>query len=200
MGLFGTAKPVLVVDVDTILKSKGVRGRAAPRQQLQILRMLSRLVQREKIKVIAAMTGKPLDKAPHNRIFDGVRVRYAGDEAKMTKELLRALRQAGSTGVLVTENIELENKIIRAGGKTLRVSTFRKLIDDTEQQSGNGKNNGGNNENNRNYRNQRRNKKNRNSSASGAQPQQQWSKTDEEDNGGNNNGSDPISQMIDLVD
>jgi hypothetical protein len=201
MGLFGTAKSVLVVDTAAVLKTKGVRGRAAPRQQLQLLRSLSRIVQREKLKVTAVLVGSPLDKAPHNKVFDGVRVRYAKTEDVLSKELNKALKQAGTTGVLVTEDIALETRVIKSGGTTLRVSTFRKLLDDGNEQS----ENRGNNNNNRPQRNNRRDRGPR-PNRSGNHPQQQQSPrprpedNDTEERGNNNSSDDTISQMIDLVD
>lgn len=190
MGLFGTAKPVLAVDFDAILQTKGVRGRAAPRQQLQILRSLSRFVQREKIKVIAVMTGQPLDKAPHNKVFEGMRVRYAQSAEMMAGELLKALKQAGSSGILVTDNIELEKKVRQGGGATLRISTFRKLLDDSNE-SLSGNNNGGNGGGRSNGRRPRRRKpaaKTQNSSVPAENARNE------------NSNADTISQMIDLVD
>lgn len=206
MGLFGTVKNVLVVDTAAVLKTKGVRGRAAPRQQLQLLRSLSRIVQREKLKVTAVLVGSPLDKAPHNKVFDNVRVRYAQSEEVLTKELISAFKQAGSAGVLVTEDVALEKRILKSGGTTLRVSTFRKLLDDGNEQGENGGANGGNN-NNRPQRNERRDRdrnrgqRNRNQQGKPQQQEQQQRPADEEiveeRNSGNN---DAISQMIDLVE
>ncbi len=184
MGLFGTTKRTMVVDVAAVLKAKGVRGRAAPRQQLQVLRSLSRLVQREKLNVTAVIVGKPLNKAPHNKTFDHVRVRYAKVDEKLNKELHRAMNQAGATGVLVTEDVALEKKAIRSGKETLRVSTFRKLLDDGNEpvnDSGNGPR--GNNRNNRRDRGPRPDRKN-------AQPKADKRVQQE----------DEISQMIDLVE
>jgi hypothetical protein len=206
MGLFGTAKSVLVVDTAAVLKTKGVRGRAAPRQQLQLLRSLSRLVQREKLKVTAVLTGAPLDKAPHNKVIEGVRVRYAKSEETLNKELNSALRQAGSAGVLVVEDVALENRVIRSGGTTLRVSTFRKLLDDGNEP---GENSGGGNSNYSNNRPQRGNRRERdrdhgprpNRGGNPQQPPRQRPADEEgEDRSSNNSGDDTISQMIDLVD
>lgn len=136
MGLFGKTKTTLVVDVAAVLKSKGVRGRAAPRQQIQILHTLSRFVQREKLNVTAVIAGQPLNKAPNNKKFEGVRVRYAKSDEALVKELLKALQQAGKSGVLVVEDAALEKRVHRAGGQTLRVSTFRKTLDEGNEPSG----------------------------------------------------------------
>lgn len=209
MWLFGTAKSVLVVDTAAVLKTKGVRGRAAPRQQLQILRALSRFVQREQLKVTAVFVGAPLEKAPHNKVFDGVRVRYAKTEELLSKELGKALKQAGSNGVLVTEDVAFENRVIRSGGTTLRVSTFRKLLDDgNEPNEANGGNSGYNNNrpprnnNNSNRRDRDRGPRpNRGAGQPSQQPRQRPADEEVEDgNNNNNSGSDDISQMIDLVD
>lgn len=206
MGLFGTAKSVLVVDTSAVLKTKGVRGRAAPRQQIQLLRALSRIVQREQLKVTAVLVGAPLDKAPHNKVFDHVRVRYTNSEETLNKELTKALKQAGCAGVLVTEDVALENRVIRSGGATLRVSTFRKLLDDGNEQNENSS--GGNYNNNRPQRNDRRDRdrnrgprpQNRGGNPQQAQQQQQPRPADEEVEERSNGGDDTISQMIDLVE
>ncbi|MCU0858891.1 MAG: hypothetical protein MUC65_10875 [Pontiellaceae bacterium] len=210
MGLFGKANSVLVVDTAAVLKTKGVRGGAAPRQQLQILRALSRFVQREKLQVTAVLVGAPLDKAPHNKVVEEVRVRYAASDAALDKELMSALKQAGSSGVLITENVELENRVIRSGGSTLRVSTFRKLLEDGNEPGENS--NGGNNPNNsRPPRGGNNNRRDRdrgprpNRGANSQQPKPQ--KPQSADAAGEaveerrrNSSNDAISQMIDLVE
>lgn len=196
MGLFGKAKSVLVVDTAAVLRTKGVRGRAAPRQQLQILRSLSRFVQRENLKVTAVLVGEPLDKAPHNKVFEGVRVRYAKSEETLNKELIKALKQAGSAGVLVAEDTALETRVLRSGGTVLRVSTFRKLLDDGSEQNENDR---GNNNGNRPQRNRRDRDRGPRPNRNNNQPQQQQQPAAEEVEE-QNSGDDTISQMIDLVE
>ena len=192
MRLFGTTKRTLVVDLAAVLKAKGVRGRAQPRQQLQVLRSLSRLVQREKMNVTAVLVGKPLNKAPHNKKLDGVRVRYAKSDDKLNKQLRKALAQAGNMGVLVTEDVAVEKKVIRSGKDTLRVSTFRKLLDDgNEPVSNQGGGNRGNNRNNRNNRRDRGPRQDRKND----RPRNDRPKADKKAQ-----EQDEISQMIDLVE
>ena len=192
MGLFGTTKRTLVVDLAAVLKAKGVRGRAQPSQQLQVLRSLSRLVQREKMNVTAVLVGKPLNKAPHNKKLDGVRVRYAKSDDKLNKQLRKALAQAGNMGVLVTEDVAVEKKVIRSGKDTLRVSTFRKLLDDgNEPVSNQGGGNRGNNRNNRNNRRDRGPRQDRKND----RPRNDRPKADKKAQ-----EQDEISQMIDLVE
>jgi len=207
MGLFGSKKSVLVVDTSAVLKAKGVRGRAAPRQQLQILRSLSRLTQREKLNVTAVLVGEPLDKAQHNKVFEGVRVRYAKTEEDLDQELIKALKQAGSSGVLITENVPLETRVLRSGGNTLRVSTFRKMLDDgsepVENRDGNRDGNReGNRDGNRPPRDRgdrsRRDRGPRRNGGGQRPPQQQRPEETERERQSEDN--DTISQMIDLVE
>lgn len=213
MGLFGTTKRTLVVDLAAVLKAKGSRGRAAPRQQLQVLRALSRLVQREKMNVTAVIIGKPLNKAPHNKVFDGIRVRYSSVEDKLEKELCAAMAQAGSQGVLISDNLALENKMNRSGKDTLRVSTFRKILEDGNDQpapAANGATNRGNNRNrrdrgdrpDRNERNERpdrgprpERKNDRPKNEQKKAPEKQKQRAPKQQS-----KQDEISQMIDLVD
>ena len=194
MGLFGTTKRTLVVDIAAVLKAKGARGNTAPRQQLQVLRALSRLVQREKMNVTAVIVGKPLNKAPHNKKFDGIRVRYAPVDQQLDKQLIASMKQAGSAGVLVTENVELEKKIIRGGNDTLRVSTFRKMIEDgNEPQNGPGNGPRGNNR-------PRRDRGPRNDRPKNDRPRNDRPKNDRPKADKKSQQQDEISQMIDLVD
>lgn len=193
MGLFGKTRMTLVVDIAAMLRTKGARGYINPRQQLQILRSLSRFVQREKINVTAVLTGKPLDKAPHNKVTEGVRVRYAGSDETLNKELLKALRQAGCAGVLVAEDVALEKRVNRTGGTTLRVSTFRKMLDDGSEQAPGGNSGNGGGDNRQRPRRDRGPRPNRNSNPQ-QQPQQPARETEQE------SGNDDISQMIDLVE
>jgi hypothetical protein len=180
----------MVLSVDAVLKSKGLRGGAAPRQQLQVLRSLSRMVQRENINVTAVIVGKPLNKAPHNKKFDHVRVRYVETEERISSELVKALNQAGSGAVLVSEDAELETRMMRRGFEALRISTFRKMLDDGgEPIVGGGQGNGGNRDrkNNRRERGPRPDRKKQN-------------KTPKVEREPRNQEQDEISQMIDLVE
>ncbi len=190
MGLFGTDKPTLVVDGDTVLKSRGIRGNAAPRQQLQLLRMLSRTGEREGLQITAVLTGKPLDKAPNNRKTDGVRVHYTGKNTDLAKDLFKAWKRAGSGGVAVTDDVELEQRVQRAGGATLRVSTFRKLL----EEGGDTPSNGGHDKKRSRSKGRRSNRRrDGNNSSKPAQKKQPEKKKEP-------NRDDAISQMIDLVE
>jgi len=184
----------MVVSIDAILRSKGARGNVAPRQQLQVLRALSRVAQREKMNITAVVAGKPLNKAPHNKKLDGVRVRYAKTADKVGAQLIKSLKQAGSVGVLVTEDVALEKKALRRGTDTLRISTFRKLLDDGGD-AGGGQSGGNRDRNNNGGGNRDRNNKRRDRGPRPERKKQRQPKPEKR-----NEEQDEISQMIDLVE
>jgi hypothetical protein len=192
MGLFTNSKRNLVVSVDAVLQSKGIRGRIAPRQQLQILRSLSRMVQREKLNVTAVIAGNPLNKAPNNKKFDGVCVRYVKNEKKTGDALIQSLWKAGSAGVLVTEDVKLENKALRGGKDTLRISTFRKLIDDGGDE--------GNRQDNNNNSRDRNSGRQKNRRDRGPRPEHRKQRPPKQKEPKIETDQDEISQMIDLVE
>lgn len=200
MGLF-TAKPVLVVDGTALLKAKGVRGNAAPRQQLQLLRALVRTAQRENLSITVVFSGKPLDKAPHNKVVEGVRTRYAKTDEALPKELKKALKQSGPCGVLVLDDAALESKVRRSGNDTLRITTFRKLLDDSGDSAFSGGGNNGGDGGKKRSRNNRRDRNpprdNRSGGKKGGGRKQQEQKPQHEKP---QTEKDTISQMIDLVD
>jgi len=113
MGLFGTSKRTVIISIDELLRHKGVRSEIAPRQYLQALRSLSRVIQREGVQVTAVIASSPLNKAPHNKLFEGVRVRYVKSEDITGGELIKSIKQAGpSSSVLVTIDKDLEQKTV----------------------------------------------------------------------------------------
>lgn len=131
MGLFNLlrpAAPLLVVDVVALHESLGMKGNIAPRNQLQTFRRLARFAQREKLELVAVSSGAPLNKAPAGKKFDGMVVLYSKSADDHPKFLARTARAKGAGAVLVSGNSAAE-KLLGAGGKKMRMSTFRKAFD-----------------------------------------------------------------------
>jgi hypothetical protein len=131
MGLFNLFKPartVLVIDAVSLNESLGMKGKVPPRNQLQTLRRLSRFAQREKIEVVAVLTGNPLNKAPAGKKFEGVLVLYSKSPEKHAKFLAKTVGAKGSGAVLVSGNAATE-KVAGGSIRKMRVSTFRKAFD-----------------------------------------------------------------------
>lgn len=198
MGLFNLLKPaktVLVVDIVSINESMGTKGKTPPRNQLQILRRLSRFAQREKMELVAVLSGAPLNKAPSGKKFEDIKVVYSKSLGQHAKFMVKTARSKGAGAVLVTGNASAE-KIAGSSVKKMRVSTFRKAFDVGGDNEGSER---GENNRVRSNRSPRR------------RPQKQSNK------GGNNKGNDnnepkkerppkqateadAINELIDLVD
>ena len=70
-------KPLLIVDMISLLKFHGTKNDFSPRSQLQVLRKLSKFSLKENLKIIAVLSGEPLHKAPKGKKFDNIKVHYS---------------------------------------------------------------------------------------------------------------------------
>ena len=195
MGLFNLFKPartVLVVDAISLNESMGMKGKVPPRNQLQMLRRLSRFSQREKLEMVVVLSGTPLNKAPAGKKFEEVTVIYSKSMEVHAKFLAKTVSSRGAGAVLVSGNAGAE-KIAGSGVKKLRVSTFRKAFDvGGDSDSGNERDN--NNNRNRNNRQQRRRQPKKNNKNDNAPKQDRPPKQPAASE------SDAINELIDLVD
>lgn len=123
---FGSSRGTVVVDASDLLEAQGVK-RAVPRDQLRILRRLSRYAKKEQVEVIAVLQGKPLRKAPDRKKFEGVTVRYAANRDKVIK-LIVALSKKGKAAVVISGSEDVETKVI-GKGDCMRSSTFMKAFE-----------------------------------------------------------------------
>ncbi len=193
MGLFNLLKParkVLVVDAVSLNESLGMKGNVPPRSQLQTLRRLSRFAQREKVTVVAVLSGKPLNKAPAGKKFEDVTVLYSKSSEQHARYLAKTAKAKG--GILVTGNVAAE-KVLGGSTNKMRVSTFRKAFDVGGDNEGQERSEGGRKRGNRPPR--RRNQKPSNSDGkSGNEPKRERPpKKDMSE-------ADAINELIDLVD
>ena len=125
LNIFKSSKTVLVVDGIAMGESFGMKGRVPPRQQMMLLRRLSRFARREKLEMIVVLVGEPLNKAPAGKRFeDGVLVLYSPSFEAHPKNLLKVLRSKGRGATLIAGR-----NVIRPGIPSVYVSTFRKAFD-----------------------------------------------------------------------
>lgn len=200
MGLFNLFKPartVLVVDVVSLNEVSGQKGKIPPRNQLQMLRRLARFAQREKLEVIAVLTGTPLNKAPAGKKFEEITVLYSKSPEEHAKFLARTAQSKGAGAVLVSGNAAAE-KMAGNGVRKLRVSTFRKAFDTGGDDGGNGGNErfeGGNNRSrgNRPPRRRQPKQKNKDSDSKRNEPKGERKQKPSSE-------TDAINELIDLVD
>lgn len=198
MGLFslfgGSEKNVVLIDTVSINKANGAKGNVSPRTQLQLLRRLARFAQREKLDVVAILSGRPLNKAPAGKKFEGIEVLYSGSDGAHNKFLIKTHK--ARRGLMIMDNREVEEDVMQRGLRVLRVSTFRKAFDiggDQNDDQDRGGNSAGRERRPR-RRSQQNNSTNHNNNNSNDQkssrPPQKKERSQE----------DTINELIDLVD
>ncbi len=132
MGLFNLFKPgktVVVMDGVSLNDAAGMKGNVAPRNQLQLLRRLSRFAEREKVGMVVVLSGSPLHKAPAGKKFESVTVLYSKSPEAHAKHVVKVAGSKGGGAILVSANAGIEKMALGAGTKTMRLSTFRKAFD-----------------------------------------------------------------------
>ncbi|MEE9369633.1 MAG: hypothetical protein V3V05_12345 [Pontiella sp.] len=193
MGLFNLLKPaktVLVIDAVSLNESLGMKGKVPPRNQLQMLRRLARFSQREKIEVVAVLSGTPLNKAAAGKKFEGVMVLYSKSLEVHAKHIAKIAAGRGAGAVLVSSNAATE-KMAGRGVKKLRISTFRKAFDvggDSEGESPRSRSNS-----NSNRPPRRRQQKQSGGKGNATEPKKERPVKE-------NSEADAINELIDLVD
>jgi len=196
--LFKPARPVLIVDTVSLNESLGLKGKVPPRNQLQTLRRLSRFSQREKIEVVAVLTGSPLNKAPAGKKFDGVTVLYSSSPEAHTKYVAKTAQSRGGGAVLVSGDAATE-KLVGNGTKKMRISTFRKAFDlGGEGEGNNNDRNEGSGGRSRSNRPPRRRQQKQQGGGKNEQKSERPPKNDRPQK--EKSEADAINELIDLVD
>lgn len=132
--IFKASKKTVVVD--GLSFTEGGNNRIPPRNQLQLLRRLSRFAKKENLKMVVVLSGRPLNKAPGGKDFEGIRICYSKSEDVHGKYLLKTLKGEGRGATLVVESGDVEKSVIDSGLRALRISTFRKAFDSISNEGG----------------------------------------------------------------
>lgn len=205
MGLFNLFKPartVLVVDAVSLNESAGLKGKIPPRNQLQMLRRLARFAQREKLEVIAVLSGNPLNKAPSGKKFEEVMVLYSKSMETHGKFLVKTTLSKGAGAVMVSGSTAVE-KVAGNSIKKMRISTFRKAFDiGGDGEGGNDRSSEGGNRSRGNRPPRRRPQKQNKGDNSNGNSNSNNSKNESkpERRSKENSEADAINELIDLVD
>ncbi len=188
--LFKASKTVVVVDGASLNDALGMKGKIPPRNQLQLLRRLSRFAEREKVGMVVVLSGSPLHKAPAGKKFEGITVRYSKSPEAHAKHVVKVAASKGDGAIVVSGNAAVEKMALGRGMGAMRVSTFRKAFDVGGNDSDGPRRTerGSNDRNNRNRPPRRRQPK----KPSGEQKPERPPKESSE--------ADAINELIDLVD
>ncbi len=188
--LFKSSKTVVVVDGVSLNDALGMKGKVPPRNQLQMLRRLSRFAEREKVGMVVVLTGSPLHKAPVGKKFEGITVLYSKSPEAHAKHVVKVAVSKGTGTIVVSGNVAVEKIALGGGLGVMRVSTFRKAFDfgGTDSDGSSRPERGGNDRNNRNRPPRRRQQKQPSGEKKPERPPKESSE------------SDAINELIDLVD
>ncbi len=188
--LFKSSKTVVVVDGVSLNEALGMKGKVPPRNQLQMLRRLSRFTEREKVGMVVVLSGSPLHKAPVGKKFEGITVLYSKSPEAHTKHVVKVAASKGTGTIVVSGNAAVEKIALGRGLGVMRVSTFRKAFDfgGTDSDGSSRPERGGSDRNNRNRPPRRRQQKQPSGEKKPERPPKESSE------------SDAINELIDLVD
>jgi len=194
LDLLKTRKTVLVIDGASLNEGLGMKGKTSPRNQLQILRNLARLADREKLSVVIVLAGEALHKAPAGKKFEGITVIYTEMSKTFANKVVRTASTKGGGVILISSNADVEKLALGKGLSTMRISTFKKVFDVNNMKQRQDQNNGSARNNNRSP--QRRkgpaDTKNNNNNKRPARPPRPPKD--------HSSDKDAINELIDLID
>lgn len=137
MGFMDTIKSLLtgsarrnprayVVDVARLVDDKNGR-RLAPREQVQWLHALARVVKQEGLELQAVIeSDRPLREVDSGGTYNGVTVYFAADTEQLVAQALKLCKSSG--GALVSSGATMESRATEAGITVLSSGTFRKAF------------------------------------------------------------------------
>ena len=188
--LFKASQTVVIVDGLSLNDALGMKGKIPPRNQLQLLRRLSRFAEREKVGLVVVLSGSPLHKAPAGKKFEGITVLYSKSPEAHAKHVVKVAASKGAGAIVVSGNTAVEKMALGRGLGAMRVSTFRKAFDvgGNDSDAPRRTERGSNDRNNRNRPPRRRQPKKPSGEKKPERPPKESSETD------------AINELIDLVD
>lgn len=168
MGLFDSIKSVFggagnggrdadriyIVDAEKLADSRD--GRTGPVERFRAIQQLARFADREKVQIIAVLGGRPLREVANGESLNNVRVYYVEENSSVADQMEKTIGSVSSSkAVAITNDKQLDERLVARGIATLRISTLRKALEGGNGDSdGNG--NRGRGRGDRNERGERR--------------------------------------------
>ena len=120
-----------IVDAATLTADDKGTSQAAPGDQIQLLKNLSRFAEKENISITVAFESEPLRKVGNGDDFGPLKVYFAGT-AKAFPALIAKLQkeaQRRTQVMVITSDERLEERCRSTGAVVMRGSTFRKALE-----------------------------------------------------------------------
>jgi predicted RNA-binding protein with PIN domain len=119
----------IIVDGSRWMDARG-NDRQSPRDQVQILQVISRFTRQEKIETQVVFEGRPLREVSEDGEFNGVKVFFTEKQGSAGDLVVSRARSTGPRGLLVfTADQAVEQKVSELGCIIMHPSTLRKAIE-----------------------------------------------------------------------
>jgi len=119
----------IIVDGSRWMDARG-NDRQSPRDQVQILQVISRFAKLEKLETQVVFEGRPLREVSEDGEFNGLKVFFTEKQGSAGDLVVARARSTGPRGLLVfTADQAVEQKAAELGCIIMHPSTLRKAID-----------------------------------------------------------------------
>ena len=127
-GTASNRKRYYIVDGGTLDSNSSDRQRLSPRNQMDMLRRLSRFVKREKVELCVIFEGKALNDAPDGKKHQDVMVYYAPQKTSYRIGQLCDEKRGWQVLVITTDK-NVESETMRKNGELMHSTTFKKALE-----------------------------------------------------------------------
>lgn len=134
----GASTALHVIDLAGLAGGNG-RERLSPRDQFALVKQAAAFAEKEKIRAVVLIEGRPLREVPDEGTYKTITVYYAENEQALME---RALGLARGDALLITNNKKLEQQAQTDGIEVLRGQTLRKAMENGGGRSDNDKRGG----------------------------------------------------------
>ena len=117
------ANRLYVVDAERLAEGRG--GSIGPVERLQSLQRLAQFAAREKIRIVAVLSGRPLREVANGDEFNGVKVYYVEQASAIGDQIAKLCT---GSALAVVGDAQTEQKIRSRGNETIKTSTLRKAF------------------------------------------------------------------------
>jgi len=195
----GSSSRTYVVDAARLVDEKTGR-RMAPRDQVQMINALARVVKQEGLGIqVLFESDRPLREVEHGDELNGVKVFFAPDNEQLVALALKLCRKGGYS--LVSSGVTMESRATEAGIPVLCSSTFRKAFLQGGMPSGDrGGDRGGDRRRNRDRGRDRGNRGNRGGNRSRKGGDDNRSQSNGGGKASKNDENAAVRNLIDLVE
>ena len=167
-----------------------------PREKLQHLDRIAQFAEKEQIRVLTVMDGKPLRESAHGESYRGLATYYAENSSEVADLSLKLLKDnvRRHPVTVITSDARVEERARVLGGAVMRSSTFRKAVAGVIGGGGGG--GGGGMDRGPRSDGRRRNRRRRRDGDRGGAPREQAGEQRQNQGG----SDDPVKNLLDVVE